>query len=117
MTEFPETLGDYSLQEILDNYAELRDDYTELRSINPKNLSPELQVDYDVLMGYLETEKKGEPYALYDHPFSSISGMQVELPIILAEYSFRDREDVDHYLSLLADLDECYAQLLEYVQK
>lgn len=116
ITEFPETLGDYSLQETLDNYEELREDYDKLGAIDRQALSPDLQMDYDVLMAYLETEKKGEPYALYDHPFSSISGMQVELPIILAEYNFRDQEDVDHYLTLLADLDECYAQLLEYVQ-
>lgn len=116
ITEFPETLGDYSLQGIQDNYAELLEDYQELQTIDRGALAPELQNDYDILMTYLETEKEGEPFSLYDYPFSSISGMQVELPIILAEYSFRNRDDVDHYLALLADLDECYSQLLEYVQ-
>lgn len=117
ITEFPETLGDFSLQEILNNYTELKEDYAELQSINREALSPEFQVDYDILTEYMNTEQTGEDFALYDHPFSSISGMQVELPIILAEYSFRNREDVDHYLKLLADLDECYSQLLEYVQE
>ena len=106
----------YSLQGIKDNYADLLDSYKELQSIDRNALSPDLQNDYDILTTYLETEKEGEPFSLYDYPFSSISGMQVELPIILAEYSFRNQEDVDHYLALLADLDECYSQLLEYVQ-
>lgn len=116
ITEFPETLGDYSLQGIKDNYADLLDSYKELQSIDRNALSPNLQNDYDILTAYLETEKEGEPFSLYDYPFSSVSGIQVELPIILAEYSFRNQEDVDHYLALLADLDECYSQLLEYVQ-
>lgn len=116
ITEFPDTLGDYSLQGIIDNYAELGEDYETLKGIDREALSPELQNDYDILMTYLEIEQAGEDFPYYDYPFSSISGMQVELPIILAEYSFRNQEDVDHYLSLLADLDECYTQLLEYVQ-
>lgn len=116
ITEFPETLGDYSVQGILDNYAELQEDYAILQTIDRDALPKDLQNDYDILMTYFEIEQDGEPFYLYDYPFSSISGMQAELPIILAEYSFRNQEDVDHYLTLLADLDECYTQLLEYVQ-
>lgn len=116
ITEFPETLGDYSLQAVRDNYAELNDEYEKLRAIDRNALSPELQVDYDILTEYMETEKSGEPFVLYGCPLSSINGIQVELPILLAEYPFRKAEDVDHYLTLLADLDECCAQLLDYVQ-
>lgn len=116
ITEYPETLGDYSIQALQDNYAELRDDYEKLLSIDRSALSPELQTDYDILLEYMETEQEGEKFLLYDHPFSAISGVQVELPIVLAEYSFRTPEDAEHYLALLSSIDEYYEQLLEYVQ-
>ncbi len=116
ITEYPETLGDYSIQALQDNYAELRDDYEKLLSIDRSALSPELQTDYDILLEYMETEQEGEKFLLYDHPFSAISGVQVELPIVLAEYSFRTPEDAEHYLALLSSIDEYYEQLLKYVQ-
>lgn len=116
ITEYPETLGDYSIQALQDNYAELREDYEKLLSIDRSALSPELQTDYDILLEYMETEQEGEKFLLYDHPFSAISGVQVELPIVLAEYSFRTPEDAEHYLALLSSIDEYYEQLLEYVQ-
>ncbi len=116
ITDFPDTLGNYSLQEIKNNYAELDKEYEELLSIDRDTLSSELQIDYDILKEYMETEKEGEPFCLYNYPLSSVSGMQVELPILLAEYTFRNPEDVDHYLELLADMDECCAQLLEYLR-
>lgn len=116
ITEYPETLGDYSIQALQDNYAELQEDYEKLLSIDRDALSTELQTDYDILLEYMETEQEGEKFLLYDHPFSAISGVQVELPIVLAEYSFRTPEDVEHYLALLSSIDEYYDQLLEYVQ-
>ncbi len=116
ITEYPETLGDYSIQALQDNYAELREDYEKLLSIDRSALSPELQTDYDILLEYMETEQEGEKFLLYDHPFSAISGVQVELPIVLAEYSFRTPEDAEHYLALLSSIDEYYDQLLKYVQ-
>ena len=116
ITEYPDTLGDYSLAALQEDYAELREDYEKLLTIDRESLSPKLQTDYDILLEYMETEQDGEKFLLYDYPFSSISGVQVELPIVLAEYSFRTPEDVEHYLAILSCIDEYYQQLLEYVQ-
>lgn len=116
ITEYPDTLGDYSIQKLQENYAELHEDYERLLSIDRSSLSSDLQTDYDILLEYMETELDGENFLLYDYPFSALSGVQVELPIVLAEYSFRTPEDVNRYLDLLSDIDEYYEQLLEYVR-
>lgn len=116
ITEFPATFGTYSLEDMEKNYQELHEMQEELVSIDKENLSPSLQTDYEILMEYLDTEEDGEDFCLYQYPFASMSGVQTDLPIILAEYRFRTVEDVDNYLNLLADIDEYYAQLLEYVQ-
>lgn len=116
ITEYPDTLGDYSIQKLQENYAELHEDYERLLSIDRSSLSSDLQTDYDILLEYMETELDGENFLLYDYPFSALSGVQVELPIVLAEYSFRTPEDVNRYLDLLSDIDEYYEQLLEYIR-
>lgn len=116
ITEYPDTLGDYSIPSFQENYTELHEDYEKLLSIDRSSLSLDLQTDYDILLEYMETEQEGEKFLLYDYPFSALSGVQVELPIVLAEYSFRTPEDVNHYLNLLSDIDEYYEQLLEYVR-
>lgn len=116
ITEYPDTLGDYSIPSLQENYTELHEDYEKLLSIDRSSLSLDLQTDYDILLEYMETEQEGEKFLLYDYPFSALSGVQVELPIVLAEYSFRTPEDVNHYLNLLSDIDEYYEQLLEYVR-
>lgn len=116
ITEFPATFGTYSLENMKKNYQELHEIQEELDLIEKENLSSKLQTDYEILMEYLDTEKQGEDFCLYQYPLASMSGVQTDLPIILAEYRFRTIEDVDNYLNLLADIDEYYAQLLEYVQ-
>lgn len=116
ITEYPDTLRDYSIPSLQENYTELHEDYEKLLSIDRSSLSLDLQTDYDILLEYMETEQEGEKFLLYDYPFSALSGVQVELPIVLAEYSFRTPEDVNHYLNLLSDIDEYYEQLLEYVR-
>lgn len=116
ITEFPATFGTYSLENMKKNYQELHKMQEELDLIEKENLSSKLQTDYEILMEYLDTEKQGEDFCLYQYPLASMSGVQTDLPIILAEYRFRTVEDVDNYLNLLANIDEYYAQLLEYVQ-
>ncbi|MCI9338341.1 MAG: DUF885 domain-containing protein [Lachnospiraceae bacterium] len=55
------------------------------------------------------------PY--YDDPLSPSSGAQTQLPILLAEYAFRGRRDVEDYLALLDQVDEYFASLLVYEQE
>lgn len=43
--------------------------------------------------------------------------MQTQLPILLAEYTFRGKRDVEDYLALLDQTDEYFASLLVYEQE
>ena len=45
------------------------------------------------------------------------SGMQSQLPILLAEYAFRTERDVTDYLSILDQTDEYFASLLVFEQE
>lgn len=53
----------------------------------------------------------------YSEPLSPVSGTQSQLPVLLAEYAFRSRRDVEDYLALLDQTDEYFASLLLYEQE
>lgn len=56
-------------------------------------------------------------FSYYSEPLSPASGAQSQLPVLLAEYSFRSRRDVEDYLALLDQTDEYFASLLAYEQE
>ena len=45
------------------------------------------------------------------------TGIQAELPVLLAEYAFRSRQDISDYLTLLAETDEYFDQLLTFEEE
>lgn len=117
ITEFPATLGEYSSAGNKAAYEELEQLKGRLAEIRPEDLPESMQADYAILKAYIDTELSGRDFYLYDRPLSTTIGLQVELPVLLAEYAFYRQEDVDQYLDLLGDIDEFYAQVLSYVQE
>lgn len=65
----------------------------------------------------LENSLEMQSHAYYDEPLSPASGMQSQLPILLAEYTFRTAEDVEDYLTLLSQTGQYYDSLLVYEQE
>lgn len=65
----------------------------------------------------LENSLKLQSYAYYEEPLSPASGMQSQLLILLAEYTFRKAQDVEDYLALLSQTGDYYDSLLVYEQE
>lgn len=78
------------------------------------SLSKENQLTYDVLNDYLNTSKEGARYLLYEDPLSPVTGIQGQLPVLLAEYQFHDRQDIDTYLDLLCTTPQYFNSLIEF---
>lgn len=90
---------------------------TELAAIDGNNLDENRRYIYDLLFRFFVHLQKGNAYEFYDEPLSPSSGMQSQLPILLAEYTFRDLDDVEDYLGILDNTDEYFASLLTYEQE
>ena len=43
-----------------------------------------------------------------------MSGVQTQLPVVLSEYQFYDRQDVDDYLALLKTTGEYFDSLIRF---
>lgn len=72
---------------------------------------------YKLLQRSLTNSLALTDFTYYEEPLSPASGMQTHLPILLAEYTFRDRRDVEDYLKLLDQSDEYFASLLLFEQE
>lgn len=88
-----------------------------LNAIDPDSLSPEDQLDYQILKAYLETESTCQGLELYAQPLAPTIGVQAQLPILLAEYEFYREEDIDEYFSLLEGLGAYFDQILSLEQE
>lgn len=110
----PVTLGDRT-KENRDASADAAKDCLDvLEEFDAERLSLKNQLTYDVLTEYFSTELDGAGYYLYEEPLGPLLGVQAQLPLLFAEYSFRSRDDVDTYLSLLKQVKDYYAQILDF---
>ena len=111
--EAPEpTLGSYSLQEMIESYEELEELKTELLKFDRSILTEKQQITYDALEETVHTQMMGYGLELYDQPLAPTIGVQAQLPILLAEYSFHSLKDVNDYLALVEQIDAYYRDIL-----
>ena len=81
-------------REVIDYYLE------QLAGIRIEKLNEEQCHTYILLQRFLAQTREGQRFPYYDEPLSPSSGMQSQLPILLAEYTFRTVQDVEDYLAL-----------------
>ena len=80
-------------------------------------LSEENQLTYDILSYHIETLKKDATYYLYEEPLSPVTGVHAQLPILLAEYQFYNKNDVETYLALLKTVPDYFTSLIRFEQQ
>ncbi|GLB32116.1 hypothetical protein LAD12857_40390 [Lacrimispora amygdalina] len=110
----PLTLGDYSLDKMKQGTSDLQEAKKKLEGFNPRKLTSDQRLTYQILYSYIDTELTSDGMELYAQPLTTTIGIQAQLPVLFAEYSFYNKADVDHYLSLLSTIDEYYGQILEF---
>lgn len=111
------TLPEYSKRQELFSHAQLENYLYSLSKINSDKLKPEDAYTLKLLISYLENSITGASFLYYDEPLSPGSGMQNQLPILLAEYTFRCKRDVEDYLAILDQTDNYFKGLILYEQE
>lgn len=117
ITGDPPLYGTISRESALQDIADLKAIKEELAAIDINLLTDEQMLTARILLSYIQTGLKSEGLELYYQPLSDTIGIQAQLPILLCEYQFYDRQDVDRYLELVGGLDEYYAEILKYEQE
>lgn len=117
LDNIPVSLGSHSPQTIRNSHAVLENYRNLLSQFDYTKLTSKQQRTYDIFLNYLETELNAAELYLYDEPLSPTLGVQAQLPILLAEYEFRVKSDIEDYLSLLSQIPDYFDSLLEYEQE
>lgn len=114
LADLPVTLGDASLKARQQSAAVLENYKNALESFDYEKLSTDSQLTYDIFHNYLENELSGASLLLYDEPLSPTLGIQAQLPILLAEYTFRTKGDIEDYLCLLTQIPDYFSSILAF---
>lgn len=108
------TLGEYSAQDmnqgvfLTENYLKRLDSY------DYEALSNEQKITYDVLKNYLEMDLDFGDFIYYNESLGPTTGIQAQLPILLAEFSFYEKEDIDKYIELLSCVYDYFKDIAEF---
>lgn len=111
---YPVTLGSAAPDTLLQSISTLENYREALSHMSYKNLSTQNKLTYDILSSYLEVQEQGKDFSLYAEPLGPTIGTQAQLPVLLAEYTFRDVSDIEEYMTLLSQMDEYYASILSF---
>ncbi len=85
-----------------------------LLSYDYSKLDIQNKITYEILNYYLRAVEKAADFILYDEPLGLVSGIQTQLPVILSEYPFYDRDDIDTYLELMKTTEDYFDSLIEF---
>lgn len=108
------TLGDYSTAAMKEEALQTENWIARLQTFDYKALSDEQQLTYDIVADRLLLEKDAADMALYTEVLGPNTGIQAQLPVLLAEYNFRTREDIDTYLELLGCVPDYFGQIIAF---
>lgn len=105
-------------QEVLDQNLQSQQELGGLLdSFDPALLTEDQRMTLRILQSYMDTEEKARGLQLYHQPLAVTIGVQAQLPILLAEYAFYTRQDIEDYLELLAGIDEYYQDIMDYEKR
>lgn len=115
--DYTPSLSGYDPESAKGGSARIENTLAALKALEVEKLSASDAWLWKLLTRSLENSLALSSFPYYDEPLSPSSGTQTQLPVLLAEYTFRRKQDVVDYLSLLDQVDEYFASLLLYEQE
>ena len=85
-----------------------------LNSFNYNELSKSQQLTFDILHYFLELELSQEDLILYHDVISPTTGIQAQLPVLLAEFKINSKEDLDLYLALVESVYPYFEEVCDF---
>lgn len=88
-----------------------------LNDFDEDSLATENRLTRDVLLNALQDTIAAAEFPYYEEPLRPSTGVQSELPILLAEYSFSNTEDIQDYLEILSSIPDYLDSICIYEQE
>ena len=85
-----------------------------LENFSYDELDLQNKITFDILDYQIKTADQSADFILYEEPLGLVSGAQTQFPVVLSEYQFYDRQDVETYLTLLEMTGEYFDSLIKF---
>ena len=96
--------------------AQCQDYEKTLKTFSTSELSTVNRLTLDQLLLYYHTEASLGNHYLLEEPLGPSLGIQAQLPVLLAEYTFYDNQDITDYLNLLCSTERYFQSILTFEQ-
>lgn len=111
------TLGSLSGNSPHNQARQLKKLSEELKKYSHRSLKGKDRLTCRLLSDYISRQQNLAAYPYYDEPLTPSGGVTSQLPVLLAEYTFRNTRDIKDYLGLLSQMDTYFLGILDYEQK
>lgn len=111
------TLGSLSGDSPHNQARQLKKLSEELKKYSHRSLKGKDRLTCRLLSDYISRQQNLAAYPYYDEPLTPSGGVTSQLPVLLAEYTFRNPRDIKDYLGLLSQMDTYFLGILDYEQK
>lgn len=112
INDYAVTYGDISEESYQASFLALENIREILDSYDRKKLDTSRRLTYDILCAETKLDLAVADLYLYQEMLRPSTGVQAELPVLLAEYAFYDERDVQDYLALLDQTGDYFRQIL-----
>ena len=85
-----------------------------LQEFSYEGLNLQNRITFDILEYQIRTAERNADYILYEEPLELVSGVQTQFPVVMSEYRFYDRQDVETYLELLEKTGDYFDSLIKF---
>ena len=85
-----------------------------LQEFSYEGLNLQNRITFDILEYQVKSAEKNADYVLYEEPLGFVSGVQTQFPVVMSEYRFYDRQDVETYLELLEMTGDYFDSLIKF---
>ncbi|MEY8391125.1 DUF885 domain-containing protein [Lachnospiraceae bacterium] len=113
ITDYTVTYGDISQNSELETSILLENWKKKLGDFEKKELTVSQQMTYDIMIDYIEHELKASGTEDCEEILRPSTGFQSQLPVLLAEYTFYDEQDIEDYLKLISCTPDFFRQIIE----
>ena len=114
ITDSDTTLGEYSVSHMNQDLSVSENYLSRLLTFDYNSLTSDQKLTYDILKDYLTQDLNLGNYTYYSECLGPTTGIQAQLPILLAEYSFYGKDDIEEYLKLLPCVYDYFKDIAEF---
>jgi len=108
------TLGDFTYAGFQEQIQYLKDQKESLQNFLENDLGEQDAFTAKLLDWWLTGQIEMEDFYYFQEPLSPTLGVQAQLPVLLAEFAFREESDIDLYFDLLKQLPDYFAQIIDF---